>query len=61
MTVEQKLIALRKQLVDAQLGLIYQAADAASLPSLNALRQIADLESTIVATDTMIEEERARS
>lgn len=57
-TVEQKLIALRKRLVDAQRALILQAANADTLPSANALRQIAELESTIVATDTMIEEER---
>lgn len=61
MTLEQKLIALRKRLVDSQRGLILQAAEAESLPSFNALRQIADLENTIVATDTMIEEERGRS
>ena len=59
MSVERKLIALRKRLVDAQRGLIMQAADADALPSTNALRQIADLESAIVATETMIEEERS--
>ena len=58
MTVEQKLIALRKRLVEAQRGLILQAANADAVPSSNALRQISDLESAIVATDTMIEEER---
>lgn len=60
MTVEQKLIALRRRLIDAQRGLILQAANADSLPSSNALRQISDLESAIVATDTMIEEERGQ-
>ena len=58
MTAEQKLIALRKRLVDAQRGLIMQAADAEVMPSSSALRQISDLESAIVATETMIEEER---
>ena len=58
MTLEQKLIALRKRLIEAQRGLILQAANAGALPSLNALRQIADLESAIVATDTLIEEQR---
>lgn len=58
MTLEQKLIALRKRLIEAQRGLILQAANAGALPSSNALRQIADLESAIVATDTLIEEQR---
>lgn len=58
MSVEQKLIALRKRLVEAQRGLIMQAASADAIPSANALRQIADLESAIIATETMIEEER---
>lgn len=58
---EQKLIALRRRLVDAQRDLILQAAQSETLPSANALRKIAELESTIVATDTMIEEERGAS
>ena len=57
-STERKLIALRKRLVDAQRNLIMQAANADALPSANALRQIADIESAIVATETMIEEER---
>lgn len=61
MAVERKLIALRKRLVEAQRGLIMQAANADALPSANALRQIADIESAIVATETMIEEERGQS
>ena len=61
MTVERKLIALRKRLVEAQRGLILQAAETETIPTSNALRQIADLESAIVATETMIEEERGQS
>lgn len=61
MSVERKLIALRKRLVDAQRGLILQAANADALPAANALRQIADIESAIVATETMIEEERGQT
>lgn len=61
MTVEQKLIALRKRLVEAQRGLIMQAANADTIPSFNALRQIADLESAILATETMIDEERGQA
>ena len=56
--VEQKLIALRKRLVDAQRGLILIAADTEALPTSSALRQIADLENAIVATETMIEERK---
>ena len=57
--VERKLIALRKRLVDAQRGLLLMAAETETLPTSNALRQIADLENAIVATETMIEEQKA--
>lgn len=57
-SVERKLVALRKRLVDAQRGLLLQAAETETVPTHNALRQIADLESAIVATETMIEEHR---
>lgn len=56
---ERKLAALRRRLVEAQRGLIMQAADIETMPPLNALRQIADLESAIVATETMMEEQRS--
>ena len=59
LTTERKLIALRQRLVDAQRDLIMQAAEANAVPSALALRKIADLESAIVATETMIEEERS--
>jgi hypothetical protein len=61
MSLERKLIALRKRLVEAQRGLLAQAANVEALPSVGALRQIADLESAIVATETMIEEERGQT
>lgn len=57
-SVERKLVALRKRLVDVQRGLLLQAAEAETVPTHSALRQIADLESAIVATETMIEEQR---
>ncbi len=57
-SVERKLVALRKRLVDVQRGLLLQAAEAETVPTHNALRQIADLESAIMATETMIEEQR---
>lgn len=55
---ERKLLALRKRLVDTQRGLLMLAADTEAMPPSNALRQIADLESAIIATETMIEENR---
>ena len=60
MIVERKLVALRKRLVEAQRGLILHAAETDTLPTSSALRQIADLESAIVATETMIEEQRVQ-
>ncbi len=58
MIVERKLVALRKRLIEAQRGLIIHAAETDTIPTSSALRQIADLESAIVATETMIEEQR---
>ncbi|MCW6507664.1 hypothetical protein [Lichenifustis flavocetrariae] len=60
MSVERKLIALRKRLVEAQRGLILQAAETETVPAAGALRQISDLESAIVAIETMIEEQRSQ-
>ncbi|MDX7951104.1 hypothetical protein P7D22_07910 [Lichenihabitans sp. Uapishka_5] len=57
-SVERKLVTLRKRLVEAQRGLLLVAAEAEAMPTYSALRQIADLESAIVATETMIEEQR---
>jgi hypothetical protein len=58
MVMERKLVVLRQKLLDAQRGLILQAAESETVPPYNALRQIADLESAIVATEAIIEEER---
>lgn len=54
----EKLEALGARLVSAQRELIKAAAAASTTPSDNALRKIADLEVTIGAVETMIEEER---
>ncbi|ADH91579.1 conserved hypothetical protein [Ancylobacter novellus DSM 506] len=56
----EKLEALRARLVLAQRELIKAAAEAGTVPSDNALRKIADLEVTIGAVETMIDEERTR-
>jgi len=55
-----KLEALRARLVSAQRELIKNAAEAGTIPSDNALRKIADLEVTIGAVETMIDEERTK-
>jgi hypothetical protein len=57
----EKLEALRACLMSAQRELIKAAAEAGTIPSDNALRKIADLEVTIGAVETMIEEERMGS
>ncbi|MDF2809884.1 MAG: hypothetical protein K0S56_915 [Microvirga sp.] len=54
----EKLDALRARLLAAQRELIKAAAEAGTAPSDNALRKIADLEVTIGAVETMIDEER---
>jgi uncharacterized protein (DUF1778 family) len=54
----EKLEALRARLMSAQRELIKTAAEAGTIPSENALRKIADLEVTIGAVETMIDEER---
>jgi hypothetical protein len=56
----EKLEALRGRLLSAQRELIKAAAEAGTIPSDNALRKIADLEVTIGAVETMIDEERKR-
>jgi hypothetical protein len=58
MVMERKLVALRQKLLDAQRGLILQAAESETVPASGALRQIAELESAIVATEAILEEER---
>ena len=58
MILERKLVVLRQKLLDAQRGLILQAAESETVPPTGALRQIADLESAIVATEAILEEER---
>lgn len=58
MVLERKLVVLRQRLLEAQRGLILQAAESETLPPSGALRQIADLESAIIATEAIIEEER---
>ncbi|MDF2620526.1 MAG: hypothetical protein K0S00_3185 [Xanthobacteraceae bacterium] len=52
----EKLEALRDRLMSAQRELIKAAAEAGTIPSDNALRKIADLEVTIGAVETMIDE-----
>ncbi|ADH88114.1 conserved hypothetical protein [Ancylobacter novellus DSM 506] len=52
----EKLEALRARLMSAQRELIKAAAEAGTIPSDNALRKIADLEVTIGAVETMIDE-----
>lgn len=56
----EKLEALRGRLLSAQRELIKAAAEAGTIPSDNALRKIADLEVTIGAVETMIDEDRKR-
>lgn len=58
MVLERKLVALRQKLLDAQRGLILQAAESEVVPASGALRRIAELESAIVATEAILEEER---
>lgn len=57
--MNEKLQALRDRLVDAQHKLLLQAAEAAQIPSDNALRKISDLENAIAAIEVMIEERRS--
>ncbi len=52
-----KLQDLRVKLLAAQRSLIQAAADAGTIPSDNTLRKIADMEVTIGALETMIEEQ----
>lgn len=52
-----KLQELRLKLLAAQRSLIQAAADAGTIPSDNTLRKIADMEVTIGALETMIEEQ----
>ena len=52
-----KLQELRIKLLAAQRVLITAAADAGTIPSDNTLRKIADMEVTIGALETMIEEQ----
>jgi hypothetical protein len=54
----EKLNTLRARLLAAQRVLILAAADADTVPSDNALRKIADLEVTIGAVETMIDDQR---
>lgn len=54
----EKLQALRVRLLAAQRELIKAAAEAGTIPSDNTVRKIADLEVTIGAVETMIDEER---
>jgi len=53
-----KLEALRSRLLAAQRSLIRAAADAGTIPSDNTLRKISDMEVTIGAVETMIEEQK---
>ncbi|MDF2621315.1 MAG: hypothetical protein K0S00_3974 [Xanthobacteraceae bacterium] len=52
-----KLNALRARLLAAQREILIAAANAGTIPSDNALRKIADLEVTIGAVETMIDEQ----
>lgn len=52
-----KLQDLRVKLLAAQRSLIQAAADAGTVPSDNTLRKIADMEVTVGALETMIEEQ----
>ncbi|MGH6755336.1 MAG: hypothetical protein ACREDP_24540 [Bradyrhizobium sp.] len=58
--MNDKLIALRERLVDAQHKLLAQAAEGGMLPSDSALRRISDLEGAIAATEVMIQEQEAK-
>ena len=53
-----KLKALRDRLLSAQRELIKAAAESSALPSDNMLRKIADIEVTIGAVETMIEDQQ---
>ena len=53
----ENLKSLRARLLAAQRSLIQAAADAGTVPSDNTLRKIADMEVTIGALETMIEEQ----
>jgi len=54
----EKLNALRARLLAAQREILIAAANAGTIPSDNALRKIADLEVTIGAVETMIDDQR---
>lgn len=56
----EKLESLRARLLAAQRALIKAAADAGTIPSDNMLRKIADMEVTLGAIETMIDEESGR-
>ena len=58
--MNEKLLALRNRLVDAQHKMLIQAAEADQLPSDNALRKISDLENVIAAVEVLIEEKGAK-
>lgn len=53
-----KLQALRSRLLAAQRALIVAAAEAGAVPPENMLRKIADMEVTVAAIETMIDEAR---
>lgn len=55
-----KLEALRARLLATQRDLIAAAAESGSVPSDNTLRKIADIEVTIGAIETLIDEHRKR-
>ncbi len=57
--MQEDLVELLDRLKTAQRELIVAAARAKMLPSDGVLRKIADLEQAIVATETLVEEERA--
>jgi hypothetical protein len=54
----ERLNALRARLLAARREILIAAANAGTIPSDNALRKIADLEVTIGAVETMIDELR---
>lgn len=54
--MQEKLEALRARLLAAQRELIKAAAEAGTIPSDNMLRKVADMEVTIGAIETMMDE-----
>lgn len=55
-----KLEALRARLLASQRELIMTAAETGAVPSDNTLRKIADIEVTIGAIETLIDDQRKR-